>query len=151
MNERFLGHIDAATVHFAQLLSQPLLPVRGHGLTEQKGIYVLYEGAAPVHVGRTRKIRQRLRAHCTPNHNSASFAFKRARKELGRKASYSVTNSRAALQLDPVFGPCFQKHVAAVAEMQVRFLPLDDPIDQYLLELYAVLELGLPEDEFDTH
>jgi len=41
--------------------------------------------------------------------------------------------------------------VAAVAEMQVRFLPLDDPIDQYLLELYAVLELGLPEDEFDTH
>ncbi len=35
--------------------------------------------------------------------------------------------------------------------MIVKFLLVVDPIDQYLLELYAVLELGMPLDEFDTH
>jgi hypothetical protein len=35
--------------------------------------------------------------------------------------------------------------------MEVQFLEVADPIDQYFLELYAALELGLPTDEFDTH
>ena len=151
MNARFDERAQLAAVNFRKLLDSTLHPVRGHALADQKGIYVLYEGEEPVHVGRTRRIRQRLRAHCTPNHNSASFAFKRARRELNRKATYSPIDSRAALQQDPIFGECFRKHVTAVGEMHFRFLSVEDPIDQYLLELYAVLELGLPEDEFDTH
>lgn len=35
--------------------------------------------------------------------------------------------------------------------MTMRFLPVDCPVDQYLLELYAAMELGLNLDEFDTH
>lgn len=35
--------------------------------------------------------------------------------------------------------------------MMVRFLSVADPIDRYLLELYALLERNMPLDEFDTH
>lgn len=35
--------------------------------------------------------------------------------------------------------------------MDVKFVEVTDPILQYLLELYAHMEYGLPLDEFDTH
>lgn len=151
MNKQFEAHVERVCSLYSQLTSQPLERVRSNGLGKQGGIYILWEGENPAHVGRTRNIRQRLRAHCTPNHNSASFAFKRARRELNQARTYNQATSRAALQNDRVFGPCFRRHVKAVGEMHVQFLELTDPIDQYLLELYAALELGLPTDEFDTH
>ena len=151
MNSVFAEHVTRIPELYASLVRQPLLQVRSHGLGKQKGIYVFYHEEVPVHVGRTRNIRQRLRAHCTPNHNSASFAFKRARRELGQATTYNRTTSRAALQADEVFGECFRRHVTSVGEMMVRFLEVPDPVDQYLLELYAVLELNLETDEFDTH
>lgn len=151
MNSAFQVHVSRAPALYAALTSQPLLDVRSNDLRKQPGIYILYDGDGPAHVGRTRNIKQRLRAHCTPNHNSASFAFKRARRELGQATTYNRTTSRAALQIDEVFGPCFRKHVDAVAQMKLRFLEVSDPIDQYFLELYAALELSLSTDEFDTH
>lgn len=41
--------------------------------------------------------------------------------------------------------------VAAVAHTKISFPEEADPVDQYFLELYAALELGLAMDEFDTH
>jgi hypothetical protein len=35
--------------------------------------------------------------------------------------------------------------------MAVLFVEVTDPVQQYLLELYAHLEFGLALDEFDTH
>jgi hypothetical protein len=151
LNPTFEAHVTRAPTLYAQLLGQPLLDARPSSFGKGPGIYIFYELNAPVHVGRTRNIRQRIRAHCTPNHNSASFAFKRARRELGQATTYNRTTSRAALQNDPIFGPCFRRHVAAVAHMKVRFLEVADPVDQYFIELYAALELGLAMDEFDTH
>ena len=34
--------------------------------------------------------------------------------------------------------------------MTLRFVEVSDPIDQYLFELYAALELGTSLDEFST-
>lgn len=128
------------------------MAVSAAGHPARPGIYLLIDEDGVVqHVGRTRNLRQRLRAHRTANHNSASFAFKRARRELGIAASYTKANSRAALQADETFGACFRRHVTAVSNMTVRFLNVTEPIDQYMLELYAVLELKMPLDEFDTH
>lgn len=151
MNEQFRGHVKRAPALYELLRSQPIHSVRSHSLGKQAGIYILWEASVPAHVGRTRNIRQRLRAHCTPNHNSASFAFKRARRELEQPTTYNRQTSRAVLQNDPVFGPCFRRHVEAVGQMEVQFLEVADPIDQYFLELYTALELELPTDEFDTH
>jgi predicted GIY-YIG superfamily endonuclease len=152
LNETFAKHASHMPALFASLIEAGPKPVGASGHPTAPGIYLLVDAAGKIrHVGRTRNLRQRLRAHRTPNHNSASFAFRLARRELGIAASYTKANSRAALQADETFGACFRRHVAAVSNMTVRFLPVPDPIDQYLLELYAVLELGMPADEFDTH
>lgn len=152
MNNTFANHTERMPSLFRDLIGAEPLQVNAAGHPAAPGIYLLIDNSGLVqHVGRTRNLRQRLRAHRTPNHNSASFAFKLARRELGVVASYSKANSRAALQADEVFGACFRRHVNSVSVMTVRFLPVTDPVDQYLLELYAVLELGMPLDEFDTH
>jgi hypothetical protein len=138
---------------FTALMDAPLIPVRGGSShPAASGIYVLYEGGRAEHVGRTRNLLVRLRGHTSNNHYSASFAFKRTRRELNRtRASYRSTNSRAALAKNDIFGPAFRRQIDLVRAMEVRFLAVPDPVDQYLLELYAALELDLPLDEFDTH
>ena len=87
----------------------------------------------------------------TASHYSASFAFKRARTETGIKASYKKGEGREALLANPVFASAFAKALAEVKGMTVRYLVVVDPIDQYLLELYAALELETSLSEFDTH
>lgn len=150
MNERFQSHTEKMPALYKALMESDAKPVSAVDHPKAPGIYLLISDHVE-HVGRTRNLRQRLRAHRTPNHNSASFAFKKARRELGVLASYTRLGSRAALQVDEVFGECFRRHVTAVSDMTVRFIRVEEPIDQYLLELYTVLELDMPADEFDTH
>lgn len=110
MNEIFADHTDRMPALFAALMSADPTAVSSTGHPAEPGIYLLIDEAGVVqHVGRTRKLRQRLRAHTTANHNAASFAFKRARRELGIAASYTKANSRAALQADEIFGACFRR------------------------------------------
>ncbi len=52
---------------------------------------------------------------------------------------------------NPIFAAAFAKSLAEVKGMAVRYLQVDDPIDQYLLELYAALELRTSLSEFGTH
>jgi hypothetical protein len=115
------------------------------------GLYAFFENGCPVHVGRTRNLQGRLRGHISQSHNSASFAFKRTRRALKMDATYKPEGSRAALAKNSVFGPEFQRQIACVKAMQVRFVEVTDPLTQHLLELYACMEWGLPLEEFDTH
>lgn len=52
---------------------------------------------------------------------------------------------------DQDFLAVFQAAIAEIKTMTVQFLEVSDPIDQYLLELYAAMELGTSTTEFDTH
>jgi hypothetical protein len=152
MNKEYEKAILAIPELFAQL--QAAEPLKRKGTVDQKakaGVYVLLENGIPVHVGRTRNLAGRLRGHISRSHYSASFAFKRARRALDVKASYRPENSRSALQADPVFSVEFFNQISLVKEMDVKFVEVTDPILQYLLELYAHMEYGLPLDEFDTH
>jgi hypothetical protein len=137
---------------FAELASAPLRPMRGgDSHSTAGGIYVLYENDNPVHVGRTRCLRKRLQGHCSESHHQASFAFKRARERTGIKADYRPGNSRNVLAQSDHFRPVFIEEVATIRNMTYKFLPVVDPVDQYLLELCAAMELGTSMDEFDTH
>jgi hypothetical protein len=51
----------------------------------------------------------------------------------------------------PDFRPAFLRQVQAIRQMSYHFLPVSDPVEQYLLELYTAMELGTSMDEFDTH
>lgn len=152
LNPHFRDAVSAVPDLFARLMASA--PFTEKGTVAQKnrpGIYVLFESGVPVHVGRTRNLGGRLRAHVARSHHSASFAFKRARRILSKVATYKPEGSRKALVADSVFGPEFLRQIDAVRLMEVRFVEVADPVRQYLLELYACMELGLPLDEFDTH
>ncbi len=144
-------HVDRIPQLFADLIAQPERAVTGTMFPKAPAIYVFYSEGVPVHVGRSRNLRQRLRGHVTSSHYSASFAFKRARAETGLYASYRKGEGRSALMTNPVFAAAFARALGEVKGMTVRYLTVDDPIDQYLLELYAALELETSLTEFDTH
>lgn len=119
----------------------------------RSGIYILYESGDPVYVGRTRNLQNRFRAHTTRSHNSASFALKRTRAKHPEiaKATYSSQNSRQAIVEHPEYGQTFVGEINAIRSMNFRFLEVPDPIEQYLLELYATIELDLELTGFDSH
>lgn len=152
MNAQFIETTQSIPALFEKLVSSP--PFTEKGIATQRGkagIYVFYENGKAIHVGRTRNLAQRLRGHITRSHYSASFAFKRARRDLGRVTSYATKGSREDLLKDPEFAAVFHGHIETLKSLQARFIEVPNPIQQYLLELYACLEYGLELDEFDTH
>lgn len=45
----------------------------------------------------------------------------------------------------------FLEEIEKIRQMQFRFLEVEDPVDQHLLELYATMELCLELSGFNTH
>jgi hypothetical protein len=137
---------------FKMLLDAERFPMKPRSEWKQKrAIYIIWIDGKPAHVGRTRNLQVRVRGHVSNSHYSASFAFKQARKTMSIAASYTPENSRSALFARDDFYAEFAKHRAVLQASEVTFLEVTNPIDQYLLELYAAMELGLELDEFDTH
>jgi len=145
----------------AETLSKEFLqlPVQhfsdGLRLKGKPGIYALFEGGTglehAVYVGRTRNLAQRFRAHITPKHNAASFALKRTRTIHGIPASYSTQGTRAQIaNLSPT-RETFLEEIAKIREMNLRFLEVEDPTKQYLLELAVTMAYKLSLDGFDSH
>ena len=152
LNKQFADTVTKIAAKFSELAGMPFIQMRGGPSHSAKpGIYVIYDGRSAVHVGRTRNLRKRLQGHCSESHYHASFAFKRARAQTGIMADYKVGNSRSKLAADAAFRPAFLEQVAAIRMMEYRFLEVPNPIEQYLLELYTAMELGISLDEFDTH
>jgi hypothetical protein len=153
MNTEFEKRILRTKDLFLQLHNSPVVPLKPKLMPRVPAIYVFLENGEPVHVGRTRNLKNRSRGHITKNHYSASFAFKRARKASGNeKASYKSEGSRNSLvAADSPFLTEFIRQIELVKLMQVKFLHVEDPIDQYLLELYAAMEYRTCMTEFDTH
>ena len=147
--DRFAQVTDSAFLNLKNLLDSELkefsaTPVEG----KNSGIYVLYEKNQPVYVGRTRNLKQRFRAHISPNHNSASYALKRVRKRIGREASYKKEGSRSWIvehHRDE-----FLEEIETIKRMAYRFIQVSDNIDQYFLEYIAEAHLGLDHDSLNT-
>jgi hypothetical protein len=118
-------------------------------------VYLFSENGRHLYVGRTRKLRQRLRQHSIPSsrHNQAVFAFRLAREATGRLlAAYSGEGRRAALAADDsAFVASFIDAKQRVRKMQVRYVEEADPLRQALLEIYASIVLATPYNDFNTH
>ncbi|KII14796.1 GIY-YIG nuclease family protein [Phaeobacter sp. S60] len=115
-------------------------------------IYIFYENSKPVYVGRTNNLEQRLRAHVTASHNSASFALKRTRKRHQEisKATYKTALSRSEITAHEIYGATFREEINNIKGMNFRFLEIKSHIEQYLTELYVTMALGLDTDGFDN-
>lgn len=116
----------------------------------KKAVYAFFEGEVARHVGRTRNLQRRIKGHLANSHYSASYAFAQARTELGIKTSYRKGEGRPALFLRPDFREAFERQLSRLRSMEMRYLEIDDPLTQYLFELYAAMELQTPLAEFET-
>ena len=112
------------------------------------GVYVLYERGKAVYVGRSNRMRDRIRQHGaeSSDRHSATFAFKLLRKGLGGPAG-------AAKEIEAAHREEFRSQRERVRAMTFRAVPIDDQLEQTIFESYAILELGTyPEhNDFDTH
>src|SRR5260370_29316509 len=111
MHEHFQRYVESLHPSFERLMQ--MSPVKMSALPKrlpEKCVYLFSEGEQTLYVGRTRRLRQRLRQHSVAGaqHNQAVFAFKLAREVTGRTvAAYSIKGSRAALSVEPFFAEAF--------------------------------------------
>ena len=116
------------------------------------GIYVFYKDGIPQYVGRTGRLKERLREHGSKSssHFSASFAFLMA-KEQAVKNGIDCKRKRGELQSCPLFKPLFDTAKVKVAAMEFRCVKVEDPIEQTLFEVYVAIKLKTPYNKFDPH
>lgn len=152
VNVQFAKHTSNMPELYMDLMGSEELPLAPKATWKKLGaIYVFFHDGKPEHVGRTRNLQARIRGHLSDSHYSASFAFKQTRRQLNLVATYKPEGSRAALFAEEEFRAAFRNQSLRLRDMTMRFLAVECPVDQYLLELYTTLELGLNLDEFDTH
>jgi hypothetical protein len=137
-----------------RLTGAPAKPVAQHDeIPDGPGIYVFSDGPNPRYVGQTQKLRQRLRQHVSPSarENQAALAWRIALKDA-TVAGHSVAGTRKQMEADERIEPLFRAAKERVANMDVRFIELPDPITRTLLEVYAIEALGTQEfNSFETH
>ena len=138
-----------------ELWNAPGAPRKEHErpVPSDPGLYLFLEGGIPVYVGQTRNLNSRLGSHCRPSgsHNSASFAFLKAKKRYEKKHG-DWQGTRKDLQNEPEFADLFKKAKEEVEGMAVRFCLCDDPELRTVFEVYAAELLDTKEfNSFETH
>lgn len=152
MNDAFKQHLGNLLCNYEALMAAPVLPIRERSrFKDRAGIYLLIFEGKYDYVGRTRNLRQRLQSHLTANPNAASYALKRVRRAHQLEASYKPNMSREFITREEPWRGYFLEEIENIRRMDFQFLDLPDKVDQYLLELYATMELGLELSGFDTH
>ncbi|KKL53442.1 hypothetical protein LCGC14_2275410 [marine sediment metagenome] len=108
--------------------------------------YVLMDNG-PFYVGISRKVVQRLHDHvCGTDHWTASLAHMMAVDDSG----YAGTR-RVAME-DPTYVQAFERAKQKLSEGSVAFVEIDNPVELYLLEVYAAMELDTSKwNSFATH
>ena len=117
------------------------------------GLYVFYENGAPIYVGRSNRLKERILEHGRRStwHNSATFAFLLAEEEARKQGIDIASLTRTQQQNDPAFGPLYSQAKERVSKMAVRVVYVEDPIEQTVFEVYAALTLGTRYNDFDNH
>jgi len=116
------------------------------------GVYVFYEKNKPIYVGRSNRLKLRIREHYgeSSTHHSATFAFNLAKEKMGINQKTRI--SRKELEEAPGFKQTFFEQRLRVRDMKVRVVEIDDQATQYLFEIYAVLALKTRRyNDFKTH
>jgi hypothetical protein len=156
MDSKFADLVETLAPKLGELLA--MNPLR-HGQLPmnmpKSGVYLFSESGQPMYVGRSNDLRARYGRHCRPGatHRQAAFAFQLARKATGRTlAAYRAgEGSRAGLMLDPKFAAAFTAAKAKIRNMDYRYVEEVDQNRQALLEIYCVVVLDTPFNDFGTH
>ena len=152
MNNEFRALVDELPGLLKRLLNSSLRPWSDLGSLPRRGIYVFFENGRPIYVGRTNRMKERIKEHgrSSSGHNSATFAFNLA-KEAAKRKGIDINKDRNQLEKGPDFSNLFREARERVSRMSVRVIEIDDPIVQTLFEVYASIALKTPYNDFETH
>ncbi len=156
MNEAFRLHVEALHPAYERLIAAK--PFQFADLAKQllpaKGIYLFTEGDRHLYVGRTNKLKQRLKQHCGDGalHNQASFAFLLALEicKTGKPTYRAETSRKVQVAAEPLKST-FAAQKTRLQKMDIRTVEETDANRQALLELYASIALATPYNDFDNH
>jgi hypothetical protein len=119
----------------------------GMPVSDFPGAYIFVENVGAIYVGISKHVVRRLVQHLKgKTHYSASLAYKMAAMDTG------VTGRRSDNMNDPSFMDRFRASQERIGRCGVAVIEIDDPIELYLFEVFASLELGtLHYNHFETH
>jgi hypothetical protein len=152
--DEFKRVVDQLEPLLARLTEAPKAKVADHpSIPETPGIYLFSDGPNPIYVGQSRNLGQRLRQHTAQSstENSAPLAFNLALVEAEAQG-LPLTGTRKELASQPEFQALFREARRRVADMNIQFIELDDPVTRAVFEVYAARVLGTDEfNSWDTH
>jgi hypothetical protein len=119
----------------------------------KSGVYVFYEQGKPMFVGRSDNMKDRIltQGRQSSTHNSAPFAFSIAKEIAIKKGFYDPSKTRAQIEKMPIFKEVFNQSKKRVAKMSIRYVSIEDPIEQTLFQVYAAMKFYTPYNDFKTH
>jgi len=155
MNERFKKLADRMPLHLQSLLEQSPISIDDIGITKvpQKGVYVFFEGNKPIYVGRSNRLKKRIKEHSqiSSDHYSATLAFRIAKQNTStlQKKERKLTNKQLMNNSD--FVERFKAAKDRIARTEPRFIKIEDQVEQAMFEIYASLALNTELNDFGTH
>lgn len=122
-------------------------------LFPDKGIYAFFENGNALYVGRTDRMKERVKEHgrLGSRHNSATFAFILAKKKAKKIQGLNLNQGRDVLERDPAFKPIYDEMKKRVSKMQIKVVKIRNPVEQTFFEVYAALELKTPCNVWGNH
>ena len=155
MNERFKKVVATMPLCLKSLLEQPPITIDDIGITDvpQKGVYVLFEGDKPIYVGRSNRLKKRLKEHSqrSSDHYSATLAFGITKQEYFNSQKEGRRQTNAQLMQNSIFREKFEAAKGRIAKTRIRFIAIEDQVEQAMFEIYAALELDTELNDFSTH
>ncbi len=155
MNDVFMAHVESLPGLLDQLLTMtPVVAYPPPKSMPTHGVYLFSEAVVHLYVGRSNRLRKRMCDHARASSPAAksAFAFQLARRATGKTvASYKPEGSRKDLMQDPAFIAEFVRGKQRIAQMDLRYVEITDPVRQTLFEVYAAMTLKTPYNSFDNH
>ena len=122
--------------------SPPHTVEEGLGQFPSKGVYAFYEKGEPIYIGRSNRVKARIREHGAESsrHGSATFAYKLLLEAKGESGGHSSARTRKDFQeANPSE---YRRQRQRIREMEVRAVEIENQQVQAVFEIYAILALG---------
>ena len=142
-------------VNLQLLLERSTITIDKIGISEmpKKGVYVFFEGNKAIYVGRSNRLKKRLKEHSSDSSDqySATLAFRIAKSRTSNLTAGGKKRTNAQLMKDKGFIRKFEAAKRRISKTKIRFISIDDQVEQAIFEIYAHLEFGTKLNDFRTH
>ena len=114
----------------------------GLGQLPNKGVYAFYEKGEPIYIGRSNRMKARIREHGAESslHGSATFAYKLLLEAKGELGGHSSSRTRKNFQ--EANSSEYRRQRQRIRDMEVRAVGIENQQVQAIFEIYAILALG---------